>query len=187
MTQEIYLKGDRTFLKEKDDNGKTTFMQSTTKPRMFDITNVGVRIMPDGDDDGLNNKEIILDNLVDKFGATTPEELHEALGINNFFKKGGGGVSETLKIDDAFYFDNTNTLRPNITQTTKSIIYNGGSKVFDLVFHVTRILFFFRNGKKQSSSAHTFTHPSTIEILIPLNVDDELDIIYQHFINSPTV
>jgi hypothetical protein len=96
MQQHIYLIGDRTFLKETDDNGKLIFMQSTTKPRMLDITHRGVMIMPDGDDDGFNNKELILANLVDKFGATTPEELHEALATNNFFKKGGGGVSEKL-------------------------------------------------------------------------------------------
>lgn len=88
-------------------------------------------------------------------------------------------------VDDAFYLDENNVLRPNLTSSTKSIVYNGGSKVFDLVFYTTKIQFVFRNGKKLQPINYKFTHPSTIEILSTLNVDDEIDILFNHFINAP--
>ena len=103
---EIYLVSGATFVKVTDANGKVLKKESTSKGRELRTTNRGVLILPDDDGYLLNNFELIFDELVDKFGATKPDELEEALRNQNFFKKGGGGVSERPILDDAFYYDN---------------------------------------------------------------------------------
>ena len=107
MPIEIYLKGDRTYVKETAANGDVIFIKSTTKARTLELTKRGVLILPDGDEDALNNQEIILADLVDKFGATTPEELLNAIGDNNFFKKGGGWVSGDISLLDVLDSNST--------------------------------------------------------------------------------
>lgn len=93
-TIEIYKRKDTTFIKEVI-NG-TERILSSNKNRDFEQTTDGLIILPEDDGGGLNYFKINLSELVDDFGATTPEELHEVLRTNEYFKKGGGGVGGTF-------------------------------------------------------------------------------------------
>jgi hypothetical protein len=123
---------------------------------------------------------------------TSKPDLTQYALINQLFSGSYTDLTNTpdlskllTDVDDAFYLDANNVLRPNLTSSTKSIVYTGGSKIFDLVFYTTKIWLVFRNGKKLQPINYKFTHPSTIEILSTLNVDDEVDILFHHFVNAP--
>ena len=95
MSIEIYKVGNTTYVKEVLNGSEHLF--ASNKNRDLKIYVDGVIIMPDKDSQVLNNFKIPLTSLVDNFGASTPQELIEALGQNEYFKKGGGGLAEAVK------------------------------------------------------------------------------------------
>jgi len=100
MSIKIYKVGNTTYVKEVLNGSEHLF--ASNKNRDLKIYADGVIIMPDKDSQVLNNFKIPLASLVDNFGATTPQELIEALGQNEYFKKGGGGVGGSTKISEDF-------------------------------------------------------------------------------------
>lgn len=93
-TIKLYKVEDVTFV-EETINGKTTTISSDVGRKFVEIPN-GVKIVPEPEETVLNNFKILISELDDDLGATTPNELHRALRLNKYFKKGGGGVSEKL-------------------------------------------------------------------------------------------
>ena len=106
MALEIYKTGTTTHVKDTI----TGEVHSTNKDRELRTYPEGVIIMPDKSTTILNGFLIPLADLVDNFGATTPQELSEKLGENGFFKKGGGGVSGIEIVDNLTTEDSSKAL-----------------------------------------------------------------------------
>ncbi|XRE42343.1 hypothetical protein ACIVBQ_000547 [Tenacibaculum discolor] len=94
MTKQVSIKKikDRTIVTVTKNNKKTTL--STTNSRSFKVYKNGVIVNPENDDPEFNNFYFNLEELTEKFGATTPEELLEAFADQGFFNIGGGAGTE---------------------------------------------------------------------------------------------
>lgn len=99
-----------TYLKD----GKTS-VQSTAKSRDIVAINGGIQIMPDKDETSFNNEKILISELTDNIGASNGAELVKKFAELGFFKKGGGGVSET---DGSCFHVIGNTLKMCNVSTT---------------------------------------------------------------------
>ena len=97
----IYKTKGTTFIKVVE-NGETT-VHSSNSTRDLDTTQFGVKILPNGDlNSSLNNFEIKLNELTNTLGASTPEELLEAIADNEFFSSGGTGSGGTTIVEANF-------------------------------------------------------------------------------------
>ena len=79
--------------------------------------------------------------------------------------------------------DQEGNIYPNITDFTDNFTWVSGSKVFNLNFHATAIIFVMVNGSP--TKGFNFTEPSQVEITDYMESGDEVLIYYQHYINVP--
>ncbi len=91
-----------------------SFTKTTSKNRDLEVLTEGVKILPHTEETTLNNEVILISELTDNYGATTPSELLSVFIEKGFFKSGCCGEKDTSDVipdDKACFHLKDNTLK----------------------------------------------------------------------------